>query len=69
MRRRLFGRRHDFDSLDAAAIGIFPNLLHDDAFQLVCRFQLLFSHGFCLIGRGKVDIDTGKAAGQLYRSA
>jgi hypothetical protein len=43
--------------------------LHDDAFQFVCRFQLLFSHGFCLIDRGKVDIDTGKAAGQLYRSA
>jgi hypothetical protein len=55
MRRRSFGRWHDFDGLNAAAIGIFPNLLHDDAFQLVCRFQLHFIHGVCLIDGKKAD--------------
>jgi hypothetical protein len=44
----------------------FANLLHDDAFQLVCRFQLLLSHGFCLIERGKAE---SKVARQRNRSA
>jgi hypothetical protein len=61
----LFGRWYDFDSLDAAATGIFSNLLHDDAFQLVCCFQLLLSHGLTKNGRQSI----GKVARQLNRSA